>query len=71
MRRVVRMARDEAVGGRHDGKRPDWAGRTSDPTRSNREPARDRGAEQAREAPVDRVPGGPRKVRDDGESGNC
>ena len=70
MRRVVRMARDEAVGGGHDGKRPDRAGRTSDLNQSNREPARDRGAEQAREAPVDPVPGKPRKVRTDGESGN-
>ena len=40
--------------------RPGAPGTTSDPNQSNREPARDRGAEQVREAPVDPVPGGPR-----------
>ena len=40
--------------------RPGGPGTTSDPNQSNREPARDRGAEQVREAPVGPVPGGPR-----------
>lgn len=52
--------------------RPGGPGTTTDPNQSNREPARDRGAEQVREAPVDPVPGGPvpggpvRKKTDDG-----
>jgi len=47
--------------------RPGVPGTTSDPNQSNREPTRDRGAEQVREAPVDPVPGGPRpeERRDD------
>ena len=42
-------------------------GTTSDPNQSNREPARDRGAEQTREAPVDPRPAGrdPARDRDD------
>jgi hypothetical protein len=39
--------------------RPGGPGTTSDPNQSNREPARDRGAEQVREAPIGPVPGGP------------
>jgi hypothetical protein len=35
-------------------------GTTSDPNQANREPARDRGAEQVRKAPLDPVPGGPK-----------
>jgi hypothetical protein len=49
--------------------RPGTPGTTSDPNQSNREPARDRGAEQVREAPVDPVPGGarPEDRRDDAD----
>jgi hypothetical protein len=50
--------------------RPGGPGTTSDPNQSNREPARDRGAAQVREAPLDPVPGGPRKDRDDRGSGD-
>jgi hypothetical protein len=39
-------------------------GTTSDPNQSNREPARDQGAEQPRKAPTDPRPGGDDK-RDD------
>ena len=49
--------------------RPGGPGTTSDPNQSNREPARDRGAEQTREAPIDPVPGRgkahPEQRRDD------
>ena len=49
--------------------RPGGPGTTSDPNQSNREPARDRGAEQVRKAPIDPVPGRgearPEERRDD------
>lgn len=48
--------------------RPGRPGTASDPNQANREPARDRGAEQAREAPRDPVPGGPRREERDDKS---
>ena len=47
--------------------RPGGPGTTSDPNQSNREPARDRGTEQVREAPIGPVPGEPKpeERRDD------
>ena len=47
--------------------RPGGPGTTSDPNQSNREPARDRGAEQVREAPIGPVPGGPRPGEKSGD----